>query len=153
MRVAWNRGIVLAGLSAGAMCWFQGGVSRSGGAPEPVGGLRFLPGSLSVHLGDDGIRLPVYRAAVAAGELPPGYAADDGVALLYAGRRLVECVASRAGARVIRATPDDFGGVNEDEVPVRLLPGASEEGSDEEAGEPYGVSELRALRAGRHRWD
>ncbi len=32
MRRAWERGTVLAGLSAGAMCWFEGGVSRSGGA-------------------------------------------------------------------------------------------------------------------------
>ena len=27
MRTAWHRGVVLAGLSAGAMCWFEGGVS------------------------------------------------------------------------------------------------------------------------------
>jgi peptidase E len=152
MRVAWNRGIVLAGLSAGAMCWFQGGVSRSGGAAEPVTGLGLLPGSLSVHLDGEPGRLPVYRAAIASGELPPGYAADDGAALLFAGRRLVECVASRAGARVIRVTPDDFGGAEEGEVPVRLLPGAEEVllGAGPEG---YGVSELRALRAGRHRWD
>ena len=38
------RGIVLAGLSAGAMCWFEGGVSMSGGAPEPVAGLGLLAG-------------------------------------------------------------------------------------------------------------
>jgi dipeptidase E len=151
MRIAWNRGIVLAGLSAGAMCWFQGGVSRSGGAPEPVEGLGLLPGSLSVHLGDEVSRLPVFRGAVAAGDLPTGYAADDGAALLYAGRRLQECVASRAGARVVRISPDDFGGVREDEVPVRLLPGA--EHRPVAADESYGVSELRALRAGRHRWD
>jgi peptidase E len=152
MRVAWNRGIVLAGLSAGAMCWFQGGVSRSGGAAEPVTGLGLLPGSLSVHLDGEPGRLPVYRAAIASGELPPGYAADDGAALLFAGRRLVECVASRAGARVIRVTPDDFGGAEEGEVPVRLLPGAEEVllGAGPEG---HGVSELRALRAGRHRWD
>ncbi len=153
MRIAWNRGIVLAGLSAGAMCWFDGGVSRSGGAPEAVTGLGFLPGSLSVHLDGESNRIPVYRAAIAAGTLPPGYAADDGAALLYAGRRLVECVASRADARVVRIAPDDFGGVREDELPVRLLPGASEDTFCNAGAEPYGVSELRALRAGRHRWD
>jgi dipeptidase E len=151
MRIAWNRGIVLAGLSAGAMCWFEGGVSRSGGAPEPVEGLGLIPGSLSVHLDGESNRLPVYRAAVAAGELPAGYAADDGAALLYAGRRLSECVGSRAGSRVVRVGPDDFGGVQEDEMEVRLLPGAEE--ALVGAEEPYGVSELRALRAGRHRWD
>ena len=35
---AWRRGIVLAGLSAGAMCWFEGGVTRSSGPPESIAG-------------------------------------------------------------------------------------------------------------------
>ena len=34
LREAWERGVVLAGLSAGAMCWFEGGVTRSGGPPR-----------------------------------------------------------------------------------------------------------------------
>ena len=34
MRQAWERGVVLAGLSAGAMCWFEGGVTMSGGAGD-----------------------------------------------------------------------------------------------------------------------
>jgi dipeptidase E len=53
MREAWRAGVVLAGLSAGAMCWFEGGISMSGGAPEVVRGLGLLAGSLSVHL--DGV--------------------------------------------------------------------------------------------------
>jgi peptidase E len=150
MRRAWERGIVLSGLSAGAMCWFEGGVSISGGAPMAVRGIGLLPGSLSVHLGGETERLPVYREAVARRELPPGYAADDGAAVLYAGTELLECVASRPDARVVRIDPDGFGGVSEGAQPVRLLPGAL---PDEPDREPYGVSELRALRLGRHRWD
>ncbi|HTX47148.1 MAG TPA: peptidase E [Solirubrobacteraceae bacterium] len=160
MRIAWHRGTLLAGLSAGAMCWFEGGVSMSGGAPEPVNGLGLLPGSLSVHLGGEAERLPVYREAVARGALPAGFAADDGAALLYDGVTLVECVASRVGARVLRVDPDGEGGVVERPVDVRLLPGAAPALSGAGAGaslepaeEPYGVSELRALRAGRHRWE
>ena len=151
MRTAWERGIVLAGLSAGAMCWFEGGVSMSGGAPEAVAGLGILPGSLSVHLGSDIERLPTYRAAVAGGELPPGYAADDGAAVLFKGTRLTECVASHSGARVVRVSPDGIGGVREQQLAVRLLPGA--EGDKEKRAESHGVAELRALRAGRRRWD
>ena len=152
MRSAWERGIVLAGLSAGAMCWFEGGVSMSGGAPEAVHGIGLLPGSLSVHLGGEGERIPVYREAIATGQLPPGYAADDAAALLYTGQELTECVASRAGARVVRVEADGRGGVVERAMPVRLLPGAATAQTPSPA-EPYGVSELRALRAGRHRWD
>ena len=46
---AWERGVVLAGLSAGAMCWFEGGITRSSGPPETIGALGLLPGSLTVH--------------------------------------------------------------------------------------------------------
>jgi dipeptidase E len=151
MRTAWERGIVLAGVSAGAMCWFDGGVSMSGGAPEAVAGLGFLPGSLSVHLGGEIERLSPYRAAIAGGQLPPGYAADDGAAVLFRGTRLAECVASHRDARVVRVTPDGTGSVNELSMPVRLLPGAR--GSAETRAESDGVAELRALRAGRRRWD
>jgi dipeptidase E len=151
MRVAWEGGVVLAGLSAGAMCWFSGGVSTSAGTPEPVAGLGLLPGSLSVHLDGEADRLPIYRAAVASGELAPGYAADDGAALLFSGMALAECVASRPGARVVRVSPDGSGGVDEVQEPVRLLPGA--ERREPEQPESHGVSELRALRAGRHRWE
>src|SRR6201996_7792349 len=50
MRAAWERGIVLAGLSAGAMCWFEGGITMSGGAPRPAPGLGLVAGSMSVHM-------------------------------------------------------------------------------------------------------
>jgi dipeptidase E len=151
MRAAWESGVVLAGLSAGAMCWFEGGVSESGGAPDPVAGLGLLNGSLSVHMDSEPERLPVYRAAVAAGELPPGYAADDNAALLFDGAELIECVSAREGARVVAVEPDGAGGVNETELPVRLLPGA--DASVTSSDESDAVAELRALRLGRHRWD
>jgi len=150
MRTAWERGIVLAGLSAGAMCWLEGGVSMSGGAPEPVAGLGFIPGSMSVHLDGEVERLATFRAAVAGGKLPPGWAADDGAAVLFRGTQLAECVASHPGARVVRVTPDGAGGVLEEPLPVRVLPGGP--GGLEPREESDGVAELRALRAGRRRW-
>jgi dipeptidase E len=159
MREAWERGIVLAGLSAGAMCWFEGGVTMSGGAPRPAPGLHLLHGSMSVHLDGEPERLPAYRRAVATGALPDGYAVDDCAALLFAGTRLRSCVASRAGAHVIHVQADGRGATTEHSQTVKLLPGAETppagETSTEEAAaaEPYGVSELRALRAGRNRWE
>jgi dipeptidase E len=152
MRQAWSSGVVLAGLSAGAMCWFQGGISMSGGAPEPVRCLGLLQGSMSVHLDGEPLRLPVYRSAIAAGRLPPGYAADDGAALVFAGTTLLECVASRPEARVLRVRPDGAGGVAEQALPVRRL-GEVGAGAGLAGAQSDGVSELRALRAGRRRWD
>lgn len=101
LREAWERGVVLAGLSAGAMCWFAGGVTTSTGVPRPVEGLGLLPFSLSVHADNDLDRGPVYEAAVAADVLPAGWAADDGVGLLFRGDRLERVVTSRSGTRAV----------------------------------------------------
>lgn len=133
------------------MCWFEGGVSSSGGAPEPVEGLGLLPGSLSVHMDSERERLPVYKTAVANGRLPAGHAAQDCTALLYAGGELAECVASREGGRIVRVEPDGDGGVSETEVAVRLLPGATR--AARQLDDVDAIAELRALRAGRHRWE
>ncbi len=151
MAQAWESGVVLAGLSAGAMCWFRGGVTVSGGAPAVVAGLGLLEGSLSVHLASEPERFPIFRNAVAAGHLEAGYAVDDGAALVFAGPRLHSCVTSSPGSRVLRVQPDGDGSVTVWEMPVKVL---SEPGETRPlAPEPHGVSELRALRAGRHRWD
>jgi dipeptidase E len=151
MRTAWDAGTVLAGVSAGAMCWFRGGVTMSGGAPAPLAGLGLLPGSMSVHMDSEPDRLPVYRAAVSSGQLESGYAADDGAALVFAGPRVVSCVASRPDARVVQVGRDLTGGLREYPMQIELLPGANAPGSA--GSDSFAVSELRELRAGRRRWD
>jgi dipeptidase E len=150
MRTAWEQGVVLAGVSAGAMCWFEGGVSASGGTLEPVEGLGMLEGSLSVHMDSEPERLPVYRAAVADGRLPAGHAAQDCTALLFVGGELAESVASREGGRIIRVEPDANGGVTDTDLSLKLLPGATRAAS--QLDDVDAIAELRALRAGRRRW-
>ncbi len=105
LRECWEAGVVLAGLSAGAMCWFEWGISTSLGHPAPARGLGLLPGSFSVHADGEPARLPVFRHAVASGAIPPGWAADDGVALLFRGGELQEAVSSRRSARAVRVEP------------------------------------------------
>jgi dipeptidase E len=99
---AWRHGAVLAGLSAGAMCWFEAGVTRSSGPPEALAGLGLLEGSLTVHADGEPERLPVWLAGVRDGTLPGGWAVDDGVGLLFRGLRLERAVSSRAGAAAQR---------------------------------------------------
>ena len=99
---AWQRGIVLAGLSAGAMCWFESGVTRSSGPSQTIRGLGLLPGSLSVHADGEPERLPVFLEAIRTGEIPGGWAADDGVGLLFDGASYVRAVSSRPGASACR---------------------------------------------------
>ena len=104
LREAWHAGIVLAGPSAGSMCWFEHGITNSHGHPAPAAGLGFLRGSNSVHYDGEPERRPAYLEAVAAGALPPGYGVDDGVGLLFRGTRLAEAVASHAGPRAPNRT-------------------------------------------------
>jgi hypothetical protein len=132
------------------MCWFEGGITMSGGSPRPAAGLGLIEGSLSVHLDGEPERLPAYREAVGSGALALGYAVDDCAALLVCGTDVDSCVASRPGARVVRVQADGEGGTVEREMEVSELPGAV--AADGVMGD-RGVAEMRELRAGRHRWD
>lgn len=105
---AYGLGIALAGLSAGAMCWFAGGITRSSGPPEPIGGLGLLNHALSVHADGDAPRLPVFVEAVRTGRLPGGWAVDDGAGLLFEEGRLSRVVSARPGAGAVRV--DAVGG-------------------------------------------
>ena len=103
LREAWQAGVVLAGLSAGSMCWFEWGISTSYGHAAPARGLGFLPGSNSVHHDSEPARRPVYLEAVRSGEIPPGHAVDDGAALIFRGTTLHEVVSRpRRRARLRR---------------------------------------------------
>lgn len=124
MRECWDAGVVLAGSSAGSLCWHAGGPTDSfGDSLDPfTDGLGFIPGSNSVH--DDLADQPrrrVYRDLVASGELPGGYATEDGVGLHYVGTRLQETVSILAGKQCWRVEPDGNGGYTEKAVTPRLL--------------------------------
>jgi dipeptidase E len=95
---AWCSGAVLAGVSAGMICWFQASVTDSFGGLEPLeDGLAFLDGSACPHYDGEPERRPTYRRLIAGG-FPGGYAADDGAALHFIGPKLAEVVTSRLGA-------------------------------------------------------
>jgi dipeptidase E len=117
LRAAWQRGAVLGGVSAGANCWFECSVTDSfGSALAPLhDGLGVLGGSFCPHYDGEELRRPVYRALVDDG-FPPGYAADDGVALHFVGTELREVVSSRPDARAYRVEPS-----GETAIDARLL--------------------------------
>ena len=146
LREAWQAGIVLAGLSAGSMCWFEWGITRSVGRPAVARGLGFLPGSNSVHYDGEPERKPLYLESIATGRLPAGWGVDDGAGLLFRGTRLAEVVASRPGARAFRVHAVD-GEAVEEAIEPRLL--TTRAHADPAA--PLAVAELRALRAWQRR--
>jgi peptidase E len=105
LRDAWEEGVVLAGWSAGMICWFEHGITDSFGPElDSIECLGFLPGSACPHYDGEERRRPVYTRLVAEG-LPAGVAADDDVALHYVGTQLHEVVSSRAGATAYRVEP------------------------------------------------
>jgi peptidase E len=124
LRDAWQAGVVMAGVSAGGMCWFQTGLTDSFGPDlAPLDdGLRLLAGSFCPHYDGEPARRPTYRRLVGEGRLPTGWAADDGVALHFVGTDLAEAVSSRPDARAYRLerTAD---GATETELATRYLGG------------------------------
>jgi peptidase E len=103
LRQAWEQGVVVCGVSAGSLCWFEAGVTFSFGEPVPLrDGLGLLPGSHCPHFG----RIPGlrdrYRDFVADGALPGGIGIDDGVAVHFLGGSVAHVVADRPGAAAYR---------------------------------------------------
>lgn len=84
LREAWLKGVVLSGMSAGAMCWFAQGLTDSywGAGMKPLECLAFVPGSCCVHYNGDAARRPALHRARRDGELKATLAIDDGAAVL-----------------------------------------------------------------------
>jgi dipeptidase E len=123
LRTAYEAGTVMAGLSAGSLCWFEGGTTDSFGPDlAPIhDGLGFIAGSHCPHYDGEALRRPLYQRLVAEGRLPPGYAADDGAALVFRDGELHSVVASRPDARGYRVEPGPDGAAIETELETRYL--------------------------------
>jgi dipeptidase E len=121
LREAWMSGVILAGGSAGANCWFEASTTDSFGPLAPLpDGLGLLPGSFCPHYAVEIGRRPLYQGLVANG-FPPGIACDDLAAVHYIGTELREVVASVGGARAYRVDRRFDGKVVEEPVAARPL--------------------------------
>ncbi|WP_423410672.1 Type 1 glutamine amidotransferase-like domain-containing protein [Heyndrickxia sp. MSNUG] len=100
LKKAWQDGIMMSGISAGSICWFEAGVTDSfGDGLEPLKSLGFLKGSNCPHYDGEEDRRPTYQRLVSAGQLPGGFAADDGAALHFIDGELSKAVSSRRDAK------------------------------------------------------
>lgn len=92
---AWNEGVVLAGISAGAICWFEQGATDSiPGKISAIEGLGFLEGSFCPHYDREPLRPISVPGLIKNNELMPGYAVDNSVALYFLDRKINEIVSS-----------------------------------------------------------
>lgn len=119
LRDCWEAGVVLAGESAGSLCWHEGGTTDSFGDVRGVpDGLGFVPYSNAVHYQD---RREHFQHLVAAGELGNGYATDVGAGLHYEGTKLVAAVSDRKNAGAYWVERQDDGSVCEEALEVQRL--------------------------------
>ena len=123
LKAAWEAGVVLGGWSAGANCWFESSVTDSFGPNlDPLkDGLKLLDGSFCPHYDSESLRRPRYEELVGSGTVPDGFAADDGVGILFEGRRVVEAVASLPGQHAYRVERRKGNAVEETQIRARLL--------------------------------
>ena len=120
LREAWAAGIVLAGVSAGASCWFEQGLTDAhAGELRPLQCLGFLAGSCCPHYDGEAERRPTYHKFLQAGELLPGLAIDDGVAVHFVGDEIHRVVASRRGVTAYRVQVRN-GVAREEPLPVEF---------------------------------
>ncbi|TYS07343.1 peptidase E [Bacillus subtilis] len=120
LREAWKSGVVLAGLSAGAICWFAEGVTDSAGPLTSMKSLGFLQGSFCPHYDGEKDRRPIYHQLICNEFLCEGYAAEDGAALHFINNQLFQTVSSRPGAKVYRVTRGEHE-IFETPLPVKYL--------------------------------
>jgi dipeptidase E len=100
LRAAWNQGVILSGMSAGAMCWFEEGFTNpSGNIFKPLRCLGFLEGSFCPHYNKGNQLRRVFRKMIRSGELSSGYGAEDGVALHFIGTKLSAVISSRVDGK------------------------------------------------------
>ena len=121
-RRVWEAGVVLSGVSAGSICWYEGGTTDSFG-PElraVTNGLALLPYGNGVHYDSEERRRPLVHRLVAEGTLSTTHCTDDGVGLVYHGTELVEAVSEVDGKGAYVVTRDGDRAVEERLEPRRL---------------------------------
>jgi dipeptidase E len=125
---AWRSGVILAGLSAGSLCWYSQGVTSFHGEVLRVRGLGLLPWSNCVHYGTDQGRREAYHDLLTRG-MCPGYGVENGAALHFTGSRLTAAISSRPEAQAW-CVGDGGDRVIETALPTRYLGAAASAGSE-----------------------
>ncbi|WP_338751918.1 peptidase E [Janibacter alittae] len=120
----WQVGVVLAGVSAGSICWYRGGTTDSFGPQlrAVTNGLALLPYDSGVHYDNEARRRPTVHALVEDGTLGETHCTDDGVGLVYRGTELVEAVTEQDGKRAYVVAKGDDGRAVETPLDTRRLP-------------------------------
>jgi dipeptidase E len=103
LKKAWEQGIVLTGSSAGAICWFQEGLSDSRPiALSSVKSLGFLKGSISPHYHSSKDRASIYQDMILKGDIKSGYGIDENAGLLFNDDKIAKVLSADAKSKVYK---------------------------------------------------
>ena len=92
---AYEKGIILSGVSAGAVCWFDWILSDSAGPGyNPIRGINLISGSCTPHSSNIQ-RIDQFELEIKNNKLPQGMAIDDGVAVVFIDGKPTEVYSSR----------------------------------------------------------
>lgn len=94
LKAAYDEGKIIGGVSAGSICWHQGGPTDSFGAQlrTVTNGLDLLPYGNAVHFDSEEQRRPLAHSLIADGVFEKIYATDDGVGILYENEIPIEVI-------------------------------------------------------------
>jgi peptidase E len=100
---AWKHGVVMAGSSAGGICWFDGCCTDSWDESfTALPALGILKGSCCPHYDGEAGRQETYRHLIATGELDNGYAIDESAGIHFVGKKLFKVITPKKGATAYR---------------------------------------------------
>ena len=92
---AYESGVILSGVSAGAVCWFEWILSDSVGSGfKPLKGINLISGSCTPHSSNIE-RINQFQQDIKNGKLPHGIAIDDGVAVVFIDGKPTEVYSAR----------------------------------------------------------
>lgn len=101
---AYNKGIVLSGVSAGAICWFEQCLTDSVWPLGVLDGMKILSGSCCPHYDSETERRPSYVDKVNKTEILPGIALEDHTAAHFVDGQLKAVVSEKAGRKAYHVT-------------------------------------------------
>lgn len=106
LREAYHKGTVMAGVSAGMICWFEQGITDSVWPLGVVEGLGFLKGSCCPHFDSEAERQDAYMSRVKSGEVVPGIALEDDAAAHYVDGELHAIVTIKPHKKAFKVTQE-----------------------------------------------
>lgn len=106
LREASHKGTVMAGVSAGMICWFEQGITDSVWPLGVVEGLGFLKGSCCPHFDTERERQEAYLSRVQSGAVAPGIALEDDAAAHYIDGELHAVVTTKEHKKGFKVTQE-----------------------------------------------